>query len=55
VRKKEDLHVAILAAWAGVHGLTMLKLDGLAATVAPDINDLLEKATRANGHGLFRK
>jgi hypothetical protein len=53
--KKEDLHVAILAAWAGVHGLTMVKLDGPAGTVPPDINDLLEKVTRAIGHGLFRK
>jgi AcrR family transcriptional regulator len=55
VRKKEDLQVAILTAWAGVHGLTMLKLDGLADTVAPDINHLPEKVARSIGAGLFRR
>lgn len=54
-RKKEDLQIAILAAWAGVHGLTMLKLDGLADTVAPNVNDLPRKVARAIATGLFRR
>ncbi|HUB01543.1 MAG TPA: TetR-like C-terminal domain-containing protein, partial [Terriglobales bacterium] len=37
-RKKEDVQLAVLAAWSVVHGLTMLTLDGLAETVAPKIS-----------------
>lgn len=54
-RKKEDLQIAILAAGAGVHGLTILKLDGLADTVAPNVNDLPRKVARAIATGLFRR
>jgi AcrR family transcriptional regulator len=54
-RRKEELQIAILAAWSGVHGLTMLTLDGFAANVAPNSNNVAEKVARAIGQGLFRK
>jgi AcrR family transcriptional regulator len=54
-RRKEELQIAILAAWSGVHGLTMLALDGFAANVAPNSNMVAEKVARAIGQGLFRR
>jgi AcrR family transcriptional regulator len=54
-RKVEELQIAILAAWSAVHGLTMLTLDGLAGTVAPNVDNLAEKLARAVCHGLLRK
>jgi AcrR family transcriptional regulator len=54
-RNKEELQIAILAAWSGVHGLTMLSLDGLAKTVVPNVPDVAEKFARTVGRGLFRK
>jgi len=54
-QKKEELQIAILAAWSAVHGLTMLSLDGLAETVVPNVSDVAEKFARTVGRGLFRK
>ena len=54
-RKREELEIAILAAWSTVHGLTMLLLDGLAGTVVPKTHNVAEKVARAVAHGLFRK
>lgn len=53
--KKEELQVAVLAAWSTVHGLTLLTLDGLAENVAPNVSKLPEKLARALAHGLLRK
>jgi AcrR family transcriptional regulator len=54
-RKKDEIQIAIVAAWSGVHGLTMLTLDGFASNVAPDISNRAERVVRAICHGLFRK
>jgi AcrR family transcriptional regulator len=52
---KRQLQIATLAAWATVHGLTMLSLDGIAKTVAPNVHNLAEKIARTVAQGLFRK
>jgi hypothetical protein len=54
-RKKEEIQIATPTAWSTVHGLTVLTLDGLAATVAPNVNNVAKKLVCAVSHGLFRK
>jgi AcrR family transcriptional regulator len=52
---KEDLQIARLTAFATVHGLTMIAIDGLAGVPQPMTGEIAEKVARTLGHGLFRK
>jgi hypothetical protein len=53
--KKEELQIAVLAAHAAVHGLTMLALDGITGLPPSKICDLPEKVGRALCQGLLRR
>jgi AcrR family transcriptional regulator len=53
-RNPQELQIATLAAWSTVHGFTMLALDGIAESVAPNVGKMAEKIARTIAHGLFR-
>ena len=44
-----------VATWATLHGLVMLTLDGQTAGVAPDVDELVEEATRIMMFGMARR
>jgi AcrR family transcriptional regulator len=54
-RNKGDLQVAALTAFATVHGLTMIAIDGLAGVPRPMTKELAGKVARTIGRGLFQK
>jgi AcrR family transcriptional regulator len=54
-RNKEDLQLSALTAFATVHGLTMIAIDGLAGVPRPMTKEIARKVARTIGHGLFRK
>jgi AcrR family transcriptional regulator len=44
-----------VATWATLHGLVMLTLDGQTKGIAPDVDDLVEEATRIMMFGMARR
>jgi AcrR family transcriptional regulator len=54
-KKKEDLNIAVLSAWSAVHGLTMLAIDGLAATPRLTTERIAEKMAQTLCYGLIRR
>jgi AcrR family transcriptional regulator len=54
-RKKEQLPIAVLAAWSTVHGLTMVAIDRLAEAPSSDASYLADKVARLICNGLVRK
>ena len=51
----KKLQIAILAAWSGPTGLTILSLDGLAESVASNVPNVAQKFARTVCRGLLRK
>lgn len=47
-----DPWLMAVATWATLHGLVMLSLDGQTAGVAPDVDDLVQEATRIMMFGM---
>jgi AcrR family transcriptional regulator len=47
-----DPNLMAVATWSTLHGLALLILDGQAATVAPDVDALVEEATRIMMFGM---
>jgi AcrR family transcriptional regulator len=54
-RSQEGLQMATLTAFATIHGLTMIAIDGLAGVPRPMTPEVAAEVTRTVGHGLFRK
>jgi AcrR family transcriptional regulator len=54
-RGDEDLNVAVLSAWATVHGLTMLTIDGVADVPRSGIESIAKQVANAWCDGLMRR
>jgi AcrR family transcriptional regulator len=52
---KKELEVAVLSAWSTVHGLTMLAIDGQAASEQAKVEKIAEKMARTFCYGLVRR